>query len=202
MKPKSRSVCYCCYRPETSCMCEYINPIETQTRFVILMHPKEFRKTKNGTGHFTNLSLKNCEIHVGVNFTSHDKINQIINDSTNNCYVLYPDQHSINLNEESIGTEVKNTVIFLIDSTWPCSRAILTASPNIDALQKISFTHSEVSGFTFKQQPKDYCLSTMESTLCVLKLLNEQHLEKLDHQKLANFLLPFRKMVSYQLSCN
>ena len=165
------------------------------------MHPKEFRKTKNGTGHFTNLSLQNSEIHVGIDFTEHAAINAIINDPLNICYTLYPNERSINLNERSIGEEKKITVIFLIDSTWPCSRAILRASPNIDTLQKVSFTHTEVSKFTFKEQPKAYCLSTMESTLCVLNLLNKHHIEDIENKKLDQFLLPFEKMVEYQLSC-
>ncbi len=201
MKITNRSVCYTCYRPQTSCMCTYITPIETNTRFVILMHPKEFKKTKNGTGHFTNLSLKNCEIHVGIDFTKHTAINAILNDPSNICYTLYPHENSINLNEEPIGENQKNTVIFLIDSTWPCSKAILAASPNIDALPKVSFTHTEVSKFTFKEQPKEYCLSTMESTLCVLKRLNTHHIEDIESKKLERFLLPFEKMVEYQLSC-
>lgn len=200
MKRANRSICYTCYRPQTSCMCRYITPIATDTRFVILMHPKEFKKTKNGTGHFTNLSLKNCEIHVGIDFTQHPAINHIINDPSNICYTLYPHPKSINLNEEPIGKERRNTVIFLIDSTWPCSKAILAASPNIDALPKVSFTHTEVSRFTFKEQPKEYCLSTMESTLCVLKLLNTHDMEKIEERKLERFLLPFEKMVEYQLS--
>lgn len=166
------------------------------------MHPKEFKKTKNGTGHFTNLSLENCAVHVGIDFTKHAAINTIINDPLNLCYTLYPHENSINLNEEPIGEEKKNTIIFLIDSTWPCSRAILRASPNIDTLQKVSFTHSEVSNFQFKQQPKEYCLSTMESTLCVLRLLNKHQIEALDQKSLVNFLLPFEKMVTYQVSYN
>ena len=182
-------------------MCDYITPIETNTRFIILMHPKEFRKTKNGSGHFTNLSLQNCALYVGIDFTKHTAINTLINDPLNVCYTLYPDERSINLNKESIGEEKKNTVIFLIDSTWPCSRAILKASPNIDLLQKVSFTHTEISKFTFKQQPKAYCLSTMESTLCVLNLLNTHQIEQIERQKLDHFLLPFTKMVEYQLSC-
>lgn len=202
MQQTNRSVCYTCHRPQTSCMCRYITPIETKTRFIILMHPKEFKRTKNGTGHFTNLSLKNCEIHVGIDFTDHKTINTIINDPSNACYTLYPHQSSIDLNNESIADTKKNTVIFLIDSTWPCSKAILSASPNIDALQKLSFTHTGVSKFTFKEQPKAYCLSTMESTLCVLKLLNAHHIEDIEHKKLDHFLLPFEKMVEYQLSCN
>jgi DTW domain-containing protein YfiP len=164
------------------------------------MHPKEFRKTKNGTGHFTNLSLEHCEVHVGIDFTKHEKINKLIN--THTCYVLYPSTNSINLNDEPLSNRGKDIVLFLIDSTWPCSRAMLNASPNIDALPKVSFTHTKSSAFTFKEQPKEYCLSTMESTLCVLELLNKHQLEKIETKSLETFLTPFHKMVEYQLSCN
>jgi len=195
---EKREKCYHCYRPSSSCMCGYICERETKTRFVILMHPKEFRKTKNGTGHFTNLSLKNCELHVGVDFTEHKVVNNILNDPKNQCYVLYPSESSINLNTQNIEVEQKQTVIFLIDSTWPCSRALLKQSPNIDALKKVSFTHTKSSAFKFKEQPNEYSLSTMESTLCLLELLNEHEVEALD---LQGFLLPFEKMVAYQVGC-
>ena len=48
-----REVCYQCYRPKSSCMCKYVKSIKTNTKFIILMHPKEFQKTKNGTGILT-----------------------------------------------------------------------------------------------------------------------------------------------------
>lgn len=198
---KIREVCYACYRPSSSCMCKYIKPIETETRFIILMHPKEFKKTKNGTGHFTNLSLKNCEIHVGVDFSEHAIINQILSDTDNACYVVYPSDNSINLNRSKISKEKKNTVLFLLDATWPCSKSMLVHSPNLDTLEKVSFAHSNTSAFSFKKQPKEYCLSTIESTLCVLELLNEHKDENLDKESLDNFLLPFEKMVEYQVAC-
>ena len=164
------------------------------------MHPKEFRKTKNGTGHFTNLSLQNCELHVGIDFTKHKKINTLI--SSKNCYVLYPSDTSINLNTARLSHTSNQIVLFLIDATWPCSRAMLRESPNIDALQKVSFTHTKSSAFAFKEQPQAYCLSTMESTLCVLELLNKHQRENIGTKNLENFLSPFHKMVEYQLSCN
>lgn len=196
-----REVCYQCYRPSSSCMCAYITPIETQTRFVILMHPKEFKKTKNGTGHFTNLSLKNCEIHVGIDFSQNEKINEILTNPSNACYTVYPSDTSINLNSTPISKNDKNTVLFFIDATWPCSKSMLLQSQNLNALKKVSFIHNKVSAFDFKKQPKEYCLSTMESTLCVLELLNDHQEENLDQEKLDNFLQPFEKMVEYQISC-
>lgn len=202
LSQENRAVCYTCYRPQSSCMCEHITPIDTKTRFIILMHPKEFKKTKNGTGHFTHLSLKNSQIYVGIDFTQHAIINALIHDENNNCYILYPSDESINLNEESIDKAGKNNIIFLIDATWPCSRAMLRESPNLDALTKISFTHQKSSNFHFKKQPESYCLSTMESTLCVLELLTSHQDEDIGTYALEHFLAPFQKMVEYQLSYN
>ena len=49
-------------------VCGSITPMETRTRFVFLMHPKEFKQEKAGTGRLTHLCLKNSEILVGVGF--------------------------------------------------------------------------------------------------------------------------------------
>lgn len=183
-------------------MCEFITPIITHTKFVILMHPKEFRHTKNGTGHFTHLSLKNSELHVGIDFSNHPKINALLENPKNDCYVVYPSEQSMNLNTTTFEKNGRNRVLFLMDATWPCSKSMLLQSPNLDALKKISFTHKKSSSFTFKKQPKSYCLSTMESTLCVLELLNKNNEEDISSQHLNHFLRPFEKMVEYQVQCN
>ena len=60
-------------------MCEYIQKIDTNTRFIIIMHPKEFKKTKNNTGRFTHQSLPNSKIYIGIDFNKDDEINNIIN---------------------------------------------------------------------------------------------------------------------------
>ncbi len=165
------------------------------------MHPKEFRKTKNGTGHFTNLSLANSEIHIGIDFTNHKRVNEIIENKNINSYVLYPGIDSIDLNTKSIGSSNKSNVIFIIDSTWPCSKKILRLSKNLENLPKVSFQYTKKSDFKIKTQPNQYCLSTIESTLCVLKLLNQHKLEDISKKEFENFLKPFSKMVEYQITC-
>ena len=197
----NRTTCYNCYRPQSSCMCKYITKLQTNTQFVILMHPKEYRKNKNGTGFFTHRSLPNSKLFVGINFTNHKEINTIIDNPSNNCFVLYPDKNSIKLNEVNIAKENKQTVLFLIDATWPCSRKILFESPNLQNLPKLSFTHKKTSNFKFKTQPQSYCLSTIESTLTIIELLNKHSIEKSSQESLNKFLLPFEKMVEYQLLC-
>ena len=196
-----REICYKCYRPKTSCLCEYtIKPIDTNTKFVILMHPKEYRKTKNGTGHITNNSLQNCEVYVGIDFTNHNRVNELLNDKNYEAYVLYPDINSIKLNTQKLPNE-KKALIFIIDSTWPCSKKILRLSKNLYDLKKISFEHNKSSQFKIKTQPNQYCLSTIESTLCLLEQLNLQSIENIPLNSLENFLTPFEKMVDYQVNC-
>lgn len=195
-----RDTCYKCYRPKTSCMCKYIKPIETNTKFIILMHPKEYRKTKNGTGHFTNKSLKNSEIFIGIDFTNHIRINEILNNEKNECYILYPGKNSIKLNEESINTK-KNIVLFIIDSTWACSKKMLRESKNLKNLERVSFQSDRTSKFKIKEQPASYCLSTIESTQFILELLNKHQLENLTDKDIQGFTKPFTQMVNYQLNC-
>ncbi|RXJ69385.1 hypothetical protein CRV08_04470 [Halarcobacter ebronensis] len=182
-------------------MCKFVKNIDTNTRFVILMHPKEYRKTKNGTGHFTNLSLKNSELIVGIDFSNNKRVNEIINNPDVNSYLLYPSTNSIELNSEKLETKEKNCVIFIIDSTWPCSKKIIRLSENLNRLPKVSFKYTSSSNFKIKTQPNEYSLSTIESVYCVLKLLCEQNLEDIKESELNNFLKPFEMMVSYQLKC-
>lgn len=196
-----REICYKCYRPKTSCICEHlINPISTNTKFVILMHPKEFRKTKNGTGHMTNNSLENCELYVGIDFTNHKRVNELLNNETYEAFILYPDVNSIKLNTQKLPNE-KKALIFIIDSTWPCSKKILRLSINLHNLRKVSFEHNKSSQFKIKTQPNQYCLSTIESTLCLLEQLNLQNIENIPSKSLENFLKPFEQMVDYQVKC-
>lgn len=183
------------------CMCTAVNPIPTQTKFIILMHPKEFKKTKNGTGRLTHLSLPNSQLYIDVDFTQHKAINALIDDPQNLCYVLYPGKESIHLNTQKIELGNRQLVIFIIDSTWPCSVKILRLSQNLQRLPKLSFTHSKTSQFQIKEQPKEFCLSTIESTLTILELLTAHEMESISTKELDSFLDPFLSMVDYQIQC-
>ncbi|MCW8894395.1 MAG: DTW domain-containing protein [Sulfurimonas sp.] len=197
-----REKCYNCYRPKSSCMCSHVHKIDTNTKFIVLMHPKEFKKVKNGTGHLTHLSLNNSKLFVGVDFTNHKEINEII--STCQSYILYPSKDATNISNQNLhvtSDTKKERAIFIIDSTWSCSVKMLRDSKNLQDLKHISFENTTLSEFKIKEQPQDYYLSTIESTLRVLELLNKQNIEKLDTNNLSKFLNPFHKMIEYQIKC-
>ena len=149
----------------------------------------------------THLSLPNSELYVGVDFREHHRVNAILNDTNNLCYVLYPGDNSHNLNEEKIVTDGKQVVIFIIDATWSTALKLLKVSTNLQSLSKLSFTHTKSSQFKIKEQPEAYCLSTIESTLTILELLNEHKMEDIKEGVLKGFLDPFKAMIKYQITC-
>lgn len=194
-----REKCYSCFRPKSSCMCKYINAIDTDTKFVILMHPKEFKKVKNNTGFFTHLSLSNSEVFIGIDFSKHKRINEII--ATHESYILFPSVNAVNLSENHPSLEDKTSkpiAIFLIDSTWACTKKIFTLSQNLNKLTHMSFTTKSTSQYKIKEQPQSNYLSTIESTLVVLEELNRLKIENISEESFKGFLNPFFKMIEYQ----
>jgi len=187
-------------RPSITCICEHINPLQTKTRFIILMHPMEYKKEKNGTGHMTKLQLENSEIIVGVDFTNNNRVNEILNNEKSSSFLLYPGKDNLNLSisksSEINSVMGNNPYIFILDGTWPCARKMLKLSKNLQGLKKVSFDNKIKSKFIIKQQPDPLCLSTIESVYTVLNLLKDGDVEQCDTE---NFLIPFEKMIESQV---
>ena len=160
------------------------------------MHPKEFKKVKNNTGRFTHLNLKNSELFVGINFSENKKINEIV--ATHDSYILFPSENALNLTADKPVNNNKKLAIFLIDSTWGCTSKILKVSKNLQKLKHMSFITTQESRYQIKEQPSEHYLSTIESTLVVLELLNKWEVEEIKEQSLNGFLNPFIAMVEYQ----
>ncbi len=166
------------------------------------MHPKEYKKEKNGTGHMTGLQLENSEIIVGVDFTDNKRVNEILEKQRSSSFLLYPGKDNFNLStRESSETNSllgSNPNIFILDGTWPCARKMLKLSTNLQTLKRVSFDNTIESKFIIKQQPASLCLGTIESVYTVLNLLKKAAIEQSDTK---DFLLPFQKMIEYQVEC-
>ena len=197
-----RIKCYKCMRPTVACICKHLSPIQTKTRFIILMHPMEYKKEKNGTGHMTKLQLENSEIIVGVDFTNNDRVNEILSNEKSSSFLLYPGKENFNLSvresSEIISNMGETPHLFLLDATWPCARKMLKQSKNLQELKRVSFDNEIKSKFIIKQQPESLCLSTIESVYTVINLLKEGELEQCDTK---DFLVPFEKMIEFQVKC-
>ena len=69
----------------------------TRTRFVFLMHPKEFKHEKAATGRLTHLCLSQSRIISGVGFDENEEVRELIEDPANFPVLLYPGREAVNL---------------------------------------------------------------------------------------------------------
>lgn len=178
-----------------------MKPFDTKFQFVILIHPMEAKKEKMGTGRMTKAILKNSKLIMGVDFTADNEVNSIISNPDNSCFVLYPGEHAINVTSGDVeGLKNKNIIVFVIDGTWPCAKKMMKLSTNLQELPRVSFTATHQSIFEIKEQPADFCLSTVESIHFFLSECERRGLENLNnvHQ---NLLDVFKAMIDFQLKC-
>lgn len=198
-----RTLCLKCFRSVKNCFCKYIKPFDTNTHFVLLMHPIEAYKMKTGTGRLSNVALKNSEIIVGIDFTENKRVNSILNDKDSYSMILYPGIDSINVSRGELSKGLldnRKLSIFLIDSTWYYSKKILRLSRNLQTLPKISFNSEYKSQFIFKKQPSEECLSTIESIYYFLDECDKHGIESVGNNK-GTLLDVFNRMVDFQLKC-
>jgi DTW domain-containing protein YfiP len=210
-----RTTCYRCFWPTTLCWCPSIIPMETSTRFVFLMHPKEWKQEKAATGRLTHLCLPNSAIYMGVDFDEHEEVQALIHDPRNLPVLLYPGKDALNLSDGSGGpgfsvsqlstlssqleAASRRLVVFLLDATWALGRKMLRVSPSLQRLPRIMFTPSAPSRYVIKQQPQAGCLSTLEAVHELLLALERAGLDR--YPLPAQLLGIFDRMQEFQLRC-
>lgn len=198
-------MCYRCFWPEKLCWCASLRPMATRTRFVFLMHPKEFKEEKAGTGRLTHLCLPNSELHMGKGFDGHERVRELIADPVNFPVLLYPGREAVNLSdpahlpafEQQLGA--RGLVVFLLDATWSGARKMLRLSPGLQRLPRLMFTPSAPSRYIIKQQPVEGCLSTLEAVHELLTVMARTGLDR--YEDPAQLLGLFQRMQDFQISC-
>ncbi|MDB6114453.1 MAG: protein YfiP [Lacunisphaera sp.] len=204
-----REMCYRCFWPQPLCWCASLQPMPTRTRFVFLMHPKEFKAEKAGTGRLTHLCLPNSELHVGTGFDGDEAVQALINDRGNYPVLLYPGHNAVNLSTSpkddaqllTLNSELESRrlVVFLLDATWSGARKMLRLSPSLQRLPRIMFTPSAPSRYVIKQQPQAGCLSTLEAVHELLTVLERAGLD--DYRQPDQLLGLFQRLQDFQIKC-
>jgi len=198
-----RELCLSCLRPKESCLCPTSPPMRLRTKIVLLMHPKEWRRERCGTGRLTCLHLDEAEIIPGVAFDLHPRVRELIDDPANFPVLLYPGKDSVNLSLAGSGRALaaaaagRRMTAFFVDATWACSKAVLRESPGLLRLPRLMFEPATPSRWLIKTQPGPLCLSTLETVHELLCALEAAGLEAYPDK--TRLLSAFAAMQDYQI---
>ena len=84
MKKLPRLRCLRCDRPDATCLCAWVRPVDNEIELLLLQHPMEQHEAK-GTARLLRLSLARCEMWVGEQFDA-----AALASATQGAALLYP----------------------------------------------------------------------------------------------------------------
>ena len=140
--------------------------VDSRTRVVFLQHPRE-RRVAIGTARMAHLALPNSELHVGVDFTGHSRLEQLA-EHPERVAVLFPGEEAVPM--ERMRERPPETLI-VVDGTWPLARKVVKTNPLLAALPRIGFVPRRPSNYRIRSEPADHCVSTIEAVVEVLGAL-------------------------------
>lgn len=198
-----RKKCIVCDKALAACICQHITVIDSDIELIILQHPGEV-KNAIGTARILNLSLPQCQIIIGENFTDNQQLNAILDDPKRQCYLLYPKDESIaaeHLVQHMDGiaeatdpdAKVKRTFI-LLDGTWRKAFKMYQSSANLHAIPAVRLNAEQASQYTIRQTSIEGGLSTVEAGFLLLSTLEQ------DKQKYQPLISAFEYMVNFQIA--
>jgi len=198
----SRETCYRCFWPKAHCWCASLEPIRTRTRFVLLMHPKEYKREKAATGRLTHLCLADSELHMALACDDHPAVQAILRDPDSYPVLLYPGEGARDLSRGELAAadlDGRRLVVFLLDATWGRARKMLRLSPRLQGLPRVAFAPTAPSRYVIKRQPQEGCLSTLEAVHETLLALERHGLDR--YERPGQLLAAFDRMQRFHIDC-
>lgn len=202
-----RARCQQCLRPPVACLCHTIKPIDNQVNLVIFQHPSEVKHAR-GTAKIVELSLNNCEIMIGEDFSNHPGFNALLQDSSRHLMLLYPNDQAISpsrlrhqLAQGAGGghdLSLSDLTIIVLDGSWKKAYKIYCLNPILQTLPCIGISAgidvNNQSNYRIRKSSRRDSLSTIEACYQLLTELEG------DQRCFDCLLDSFDFMVDYQLN--
>jgi DTW domain-containing protein YfiP len=185
-----REICSACRRPRSVCYCGEIRPIPTQTKVVLLQHPRE-RDMPIGTARMASLCLPNSELHVGLHWEQSSTFQKLLHDPERPAALLYPGEGSIDLSDAPPEGPI---TLIVVDGTWSQTKKLVKENPSLAKLPRYAFRPDAPSDYRIRREPQETFVSTIEALVYVLGALEG------GRERFEPILRPFRVMVDAQIA--
>jgi len=188
--PQARAMCARCRRPLRVCYCAALPSLATQTRIVILQHPRE-KDMSIGTARMAQLCLPEAELHVGIQWGESAAFLRAISDPARPAVLLSPGPTARDIFTDPPTGPV---TLVVVDGTWSQAKVVVRDNPCLQALPRYAFATPEPSQYRIRKEPRAEYVSTIEALMHVLGVLER------DPARFRALLDPLNAMVDAQLA--
>ena len=192
-----REQCTRCLRAKIACLCHTIIPVDNQISLVILQHPSEVKHAK-GTAKIVELSLSNCQILIGEDFSENEKFNALFSVSDNNTWLLYPAENATTpkdlieqINAQGQTLNLANVQVIVLDGSWKKAYKMYCLNPRLAKLPCIGIEVNNESNYRIRKSARADSLSTLEAC--------HHLLTQFEGNKFGSMIESFNYMIDFQL---
>ena len=162
-----RRYCPACERPQSRCLCTLAVPIALPWRLVVLQDPSEVKNAK-GSVALLRACLPAMTLWRSENFAEHEGLNQLLDDPSLRCHLLYPGDSSLSVPQLREQIDDASLCFILLDGTWRKSLKLLHSHPKLQQLPRVALTPSQPGGYHIRKSPRADGLSTFEAAAHLL----------------------------------
>jgi DTW domain-containing protein YfiP len=155
------SVIRCIRCRQRHCVCSYIVPVETRTRFVVVRHFSERRRVSN-TAHYAAMAMPNCRV---LDYADpHARFDETLLPNGEGTCLLYPDEGGVR------SSEPPSTVIVL-DGSWSQARRMRQRIGALRGLPVLRLAPPVVARARLRRPLLPEGMSTLEAIARVVAML-------------------------------
>ncbi len=197
-----RQYCQRCCKAEKACICQWIQPVDTKAELIVLQHPTEVNRPI-GTARILDLSLSNCQVFVGEDFSDNEALNRALTRRDIQWFVLYPGEDAQPVStlveaksqQPNFDHEQPERIGFiLLDGTWKKAFKMWQLSVCLHSLPTCLLDNAKAGRYQIRKSSKQAGVSTVEAGYYALKAVDP------DNQSLEALLTPFEKMIEFQIA--
>lgn len=165
-----RPTCARCLRPQRTCICRWVVPVDCEVEVLILQHPSESSHAKN-TARMLHLSLHRSHLLVGETLDA--AAWQLAIRDTRQTVLLYPatalpGHAEVRTASPECLQDTARLRLVVIDATWRKSLKMLHVNPLLQGLPRWGLTEVPSSRYRIRKAHKPGQLSTLEATCTAL----------------------------------
>lgn len=178
-----RVQCAHCLRPQTTCICGWVQAIASEVEVLILQHPLEVHNAK-GSARLLHLSLAGSVLASGEQFAAPELQALLYGSSTaalRQPVLLYPDMPLLTAAATPAATAPDWSLMLpsqlrlvVLDATWRKSRKMLHLHPLLQALPRLPLRDPPPSLYRIRKAHRPDQLSTLEATCYALMQLEQR----------------------------
>ncbi|WP_407330919.1 tRNA-uridine aminocarboxypropyltransferase [Enterovibrio sp. 27052020O] len=192
MNKKASRYCEHCGKAKKACICHFISRIDSDVPVIVLQHSSEVNQPI-GTARILSLTLPNCVLFVGEDFSNHAELNALLAQENIDYALLYPAENAIPVSLWQ-GKPNKTRGIILLDGTWRKAFKMYQLSANLHALPAVTLDAISEGNYRIRKSPKEGGLSTVEAGYQALSAMEG------DSTRFQPLLDAFDGMIEFQIS--